>query len=60
MAEKNEMTQTEREIASILYGLKLIQEATGHGTLEIVIKDGCIVEIHAAHVIRPKYLNLSE
>lgn len=62
MAEKKEIeyTQNEKEIAAILYGLRIIQEATGHGTLQIVIKDGTIAEIHAKHVIRPKYLNPSE
>ena len=61
MADKTELErQADREIAAILYGLKLIQEATGHGTLNIVIRDGIIAEIHAEHIIRPKYLKTPE
>lgn len=49
--------KTERDLVAILYAMQIIQRETGHGTLEIEIRDGEIAEMRAEHKIRPKYLN---
>lgn len=61
MADKTEAElKQEKEIAAILYGLNIILDATGHGSLTIIVRDGVIAEIRAEHVIRPKYLKVPE
>jgi hypothetical protein len=50
--------KTVRDIQAFLYALAIIRGETGHGTLDIEIRDGVIVEMRAAHQIKPKYLKV--
>jgi hypothetical protein len=48
--------ETEKDLIAMLYALQIIRSETGHGTLEIEIRDGKVAEMRALHKIRPKYM----
>jgi hypothetical protein len=51
--------QTQKDLSAILYAINLVRQATGFGSVEIVLRNGQIVDMKANHDIKPKFLNIT-